>query len=179
MTEEKPKSRLKTRMFCKSVLNFFVECTCAATRCRKGFPCEIFFRLPTLRDRLCPRGCGDALLYLQQAGVFIWSLSDEGSIVQTKLKASGPQLVQPRCRQDRTRYKDSSRFRGRENGDHRGSRPGAGAGLRKNPSLLSILTLLNSSTGTDLGNWEITQYGGEGDVFVTDEEELEFGFGPF
>lgn len=31
--------------------------------------------------------------------------------------------------------------------------------------------------GEDLGDWEITQFGGEGDVFVNDSGHLEFGFG--
>ncbi len=31
--------------------------------------------------------------------------------------------------------------------------------------------------GKDLGDWESTQYGGEGDVFVNEEGNLEFGFG--
>lgn len=36
------------------------------------------------------------------------------------------------------------------------------------------LSLLN---GKDLGEWERTQFGGEGDVFVDEEGNLEFGFG--
>ncbi len=31
--------------------------------------------------------------------------------------------------------------------------------------------------GKDLGNWEVTQYGGEGEVFVNEEGNMEFGFG--
>lgn len=31
--------------------------------------------------------------------------------------------------------------------------------------------------GKDLGAWEVTQYGGEGEVFVDDEGNMEFGFG--
>ncbi|MEM9016638.1 MAG: family 16 glycoside hydrolase [Verrucomicrobiota bacterium] len=36
------------------------------------------------------------------------------------------------------------------------------------------IVLLN---GKDLGQWEVTQFGGEGDVFVDEDGNLEFGFG--
>ncbi|MDF1826245.1 MAG: DUF1080 domain-containing protein [Verrucomicrobiales bacterium] len=36
---------------------------------------------------------------------------------------------------------------------------------------------INLLNGKDLGEWEITQFGGEGDVFIDEEKNLELGFG--
>ena len=117
-------------------------------------------------------------------GIFIWSLDEQNRLVQTKLQAVGVEVVTLT----------------RNNPDETGGEPakvseaevaekGKGAGKSDAPAEpevkeveepeipLADREMVELFDGKELGLWEVTQYGGEGDVFVTEEGELEFGFG--
>ena len=109
-------------------------------------------------------------------GVFIWSLDENRKIVQSKLKADGPQLVKPAGEKSEPVHEEEAEVSDvplitevvvAENKDGENNKPEA-------PREPKVVSLFN---GKDLGKWEITQYGGEGEVFVTENGELEFGFG--
>lgn len=119
-------------------------------------------------------------------GVFIWSIAN-GSIEKSRLKAEGPVLVRPQAEEKAelaTIEEDTAESDGEVDGetDRTGStqetvaeateeKPGEETEPPADPNVIPLFN------GKDLENWQITQYGGEGDVFVTEEGELEFGFG--
>lgn len=107
----------------------------------------------------------------KKPGVFIWSVVD-GKIVESKIKKSGPKLMRPASEDGKEEVSDES---GNETkvAEVEGT-AAAPAEKEAPPADPNIISLFD---GKELGNWKITQYGGEGDVFVTDDAELEFGFG--
>lgn len=115
-------------------------------------------------------------------GVFIWSIVD-GTIEKSRLKAEGPVLVQPEpeAKSEPATIEEDSTATDEETKDV--AAPENTAANTSNetpgeetepPADPNVIPLFN---GKDLENWQVTQYGGEGDVFVTEEGELEFGFG--
>lgn len=115
-------------------------------------------------------------------GIFIWSIAD-GSIAKSRLKAEGPVLVQSQAvvkAEPATIEEDSAKTDGVTEAAETSEVTASEATGEKSgeetepPAEPNVIPLFN---GKDLENWQITQYGGEGDVFVTEDGELEFGFG--
>ncbi len=125
----------------------------------------------------------------KKPGLFIWSISD-GAVVESKLKPE-PKLV-PRSQQPAPQIEMSeiesdslAQSQGTatsepprsataldyETIDLDSSATGSDGTTDANPAEISLFD------GKELGKWQITQYGGEGDVFITEEGDLEFGFG--
>ena len=102
-------------------------------------------------------------------GIFVWSLqkdveSGATSLARTTLIAAGSNVESAADTVEAE--KESS-----EEVLEAEPAPEAIASAEAEPSVISLFN------GEDLGDWEITQFGGEGDVFVDEEKNLEFGFG--
>ncbi len=107
-------------------------------------------------------------------GVYIWSLNEQNRITQTKLKAVGPVLAIPPAPENPKVGKQIE--------------PAPPVVDEKKPEVPVVETkvlpeppkdpnIISLFDGKDLGKWESTQYGGEGEVFVNEEGDLEFGAG--
>lgn len=103
----------------------------------------------------------------QKAGVFVWSMEEDPDLGSSKIVRTviGSSTLTP----ENTRIPEET-----ESSDETGSETPetsvAEAPARK-PNEFSLFN------GEDLGSWEVTQFGGEGDVFVNEDGDLEFGFG--
>lgn len=105
-------------------------------------------------------------------GIFIWSQNESGGFSQTTLKAEGPTLVKPAGEE---KQKIENPVEKAEPEEKAPPAPEVAADPEPQAEVdPNVIPLFN---GKDLGNWEITQYGGEGEVIVNEEGELEFGFG--
>lgn len=102
-------------------------------------------------------------------GIFVWSLQKDAesgatTLARTTLIAAGSE-VETASEAVETEGKAGEEVL------EAAPAPEAIATADAEPSEISLFN------GTGLGDWEITQFGGEGDVFVDEEKNLEFGFG--
>lgn len=102
-------------------------------------------------------------------GIFVWSLqkdpeSGASSIARTTLTAEVAEVES----KNETPDEESGNA---EEVLEEAPAPEAIASEEAGPDEISLLN------GEDLGDWEITQFGGEGEVFIDEEKNLEFGFG--
>ncbi len=124
-----------------------------------------------------------------QLGIYIWSVDADRGLVQTKLERRGVEVVsvpmamadppQKTLSDEGAEKKPTVGEMGRENAEPEVSAEEEvpeekSAESEAPPSDPDRIVLFD---GKELGAWEITRYGGEGDVFVTADGELEFGFG--
>lgn len=129
---------------------------------------------------------GAAMHYFMfhKPGLFIWSM-DRGAIVQTKLKVAGsatlagtvaPQAPAPKVKtpEPATAAEPApapASESAKAAAENQPAAPAPAAAPKEEPKVIPLFN------GKDLTNWKITQYGGEGEVSVTEMGEMEFGFG--
>ncbi len=102
-------------------------------------------------------------------GIFVWSLqkdSDDGSM-QIARTTIAPATVEPESEAETAETETELS----EEALEPAPAPEAISAEVEDESEISLFN------GKDLGEWESTQFGGEGDVFVDEEGNLEFGFG--
>jgi hypothetical protein len=107
----------------------------------------------------------------QQPGVFVWSLREDADSGKTafsrttltvaSLEPAAPAAEAPKTEPAKEAPVEPSK-----------SEPAKEAAAA--PKQVDEITLFDSK---DLGKWKKTPYGGEGDVFVNEDGNLEFGFG--
>jgi len=107
----------------------------------------------------------------QQPGVFVWSLrenADSGKTAfsRTTLTVASSAPAAPAAEAPKTEPAKEAPV---EPGKSEPAKEAAAA-----PKQVDEITLFDSK---DLGKWKKTPYGGEGDVFVNEDGNLEFGFG--
>lgn len=115
-------------------------------------------------------GVGTHYAMYQKPGFYIWSMNPAGGFSQTKLKAEGPTLVKP---VEEVKPKVELEADAPIAEAEKEAAP-AEEVKPEPPADPNVIPLFD---GKELGNWQVTQYGGEGEVFVTEEGEMEFGFG--
>ncbi|MEM9282229.1 MAG: family 16 glycoside hydrolase [Verrucomicrobiota bacterium] len=126
-----------------------------------------------------------AALY-HKPGVFIWSIQSSGegnqkSIGRTTLPLDLPAPVAGSGDESLTELPAENLTSVADSSDQEASsdayplETGDEAAAQEEPEASpDVISLFN---GEDLENWEITNFGGEGDVFVNQDGNLEFGFG--
>lgn len=111
-------------------------------------------------------GFGVHYLMYDRFGLFIWTV-ENGAVTQTKLDVAGPTVSghQPTNSDEKARIVDDT-----------GVSPIKGKTSKANPKVKNpnLHSLFN---GKNLDNWEATQFGGEGEVYVNDDGDLEFEYG--
>ena len=119
-----------------------------------------------------------------QPGLFIWSLVDGKKIVQTKLETNGFGLFAapepPKTEEKKPENKEKKKEEPKKIEEPLPDPVKDEEKEEKEPEKVeppvdpNVFQLFD---GKDLGKWEVTQFGGEGEVFVTEDGELELGFG--
>lgn len=107
----------------------------------------------------------------QQPGVFVWSLREDvdtgkSAFARTTLKVASSESAAPAAEAPKA---EPAKEAPAEPAKTEPAREAAAA--PKNADEISLFD------GKDLGKWQKTAFGGEGDVFVDEEGNLEFGFG--
>lgn len=107
----------------------------------------------------------------QQPGVFVWSLREDAdsgktAFSRTTLTVASSEPAAPAAEAPKTGPAKEAPV---EPGKSEPAKEAAAA-----PKQVDEITLFDSK---DLGKWKKTPYGGEGDVFVNEDGNLEFGFG--
>jgi len=107
----------------------------------------------------------------QQPGVFVWSLREDAdsgktAFSRTTLTVASSEPAAPAAEAPKTGPAKEAPV---EPGKSEPAKEAAAA-----PKQVDEITLFD---GKDLGKWKKTPYGGEGDVFVNEDGNLEFGFG--
>jgi len=107
----------------------------------------------------------------QQPGVFVWSLREDAdsgktAFSRTTLTVASSEPAAPAAEAPKTEPAKEAPV---EPGKSEPAKEAAAA-----PKQVDEITLFDSK---DLGKWKKTPYGGEGDVFVNEDGNLEFGFG--
>jgi hypothetical protein len=107
----------------------------------------------------------------QQPGVFVWSLREDAdsgktAFSRTTLTVASSAPAAPAAEAPKTEPAKEAPV---EPGKSEPAKEAAAA-----PKQVDEITLFDSK---DLGKWKKTPYGGEGDVFVNEDGNLEFGFG--
>jgi len=107
----------------------------------------------------------------QQPGVFVWSLREDAdsgktAFSRTTLTVASSAPAAPAAEAPKTAPAKEAPV---EPGKSEPAKEAAAA-----PKQVDEITLFDSK---DLGKWKKTPYGGEGDVFVNEDGNLEFGFG--
>jgi hypothetical protein len=110
-----------------------------------------------------------------KGGIFVWFVNDDAAsgesfLERTTLEAAfgDAQLFEKDLPAEPLEKKDKKE----EKGGHAAGKEEVDLDKVKKKS--AEISLFN---GKDLGKWKKTQFGGEGDVFVTEDGEMEFGFG--
>lgn len=115
-----------------------------------------------------------------KTGIFVWSWNEnpetgEGAIERTKLWPLPVEVVDPNPVSESSEaavVKDAAQAEKKDEGAQAAAKAEKPAAKEKEePSGISLLN------GKDLGDWKKTQFGGEGDVFLDEKGNLEFGFG--
>lgn len=104
-------------------------------------------------------------------GIFVWSLSEDHAtgktvIVRTTVEVAGTDAPAP-----------VSEAAGAPASEELESAPAPEPGASPDPGKGRNPNEFPLFNGKDLGSWQKTQFGGEGDVFVNEAGNLEFGFG--
>lgn len=121
-------------------------------------------------------GFGTHFIFFDKPGMFVWSLEPGKGIVKTKIKKVGPTLLKPASDSpEKAQIKDDSG----ENDDATVTETTTEdtipeVVLPPKPKDPNVIELFN---GKDLGKWEVTQFGGEGEVFITETNELVLDMG--
>ncbi|MDH4409901.1 MAG: DUF1080 domain-containing protein [Verrucomicrobiales bacterium] len=107
----------------------------------------------------------------QQPGVFVWSLREDAdsgktAFSRTTLTVASSEPAAPAAEAPKTEPAKEAPVEPSK------SEPAKEAAAA--PKQVDEITLFDSK---DLGKWKKTPYGGEGDVFVNEDGNLEFGFG--
>lgn len=107
----------------------------------------------------------------QQPGVFVWSLREDAdsgktAFSRTTLTVASLEPAAPAAEAPKTEPAKEAPVEPNK------SEPAKEAAAA--PKQVDEITLFDSK---DLGKWKKTPYGGEGDVFVNEDGNLEFGFG--
>ena len=107
----------------------------------------------------------------QQPGVFVWSLREDAdsgktAFSRTTLTVASLEPAAPAAEAPKTEPAKEAPVQPNK------SEPAKEAAAA--PKQVDEITLFDSK---DLGKWKKTPYGGEGDVFVNEDGNLEFGFG--
>jgi hypothetical protein len=107
----------------------------------------------------------------QQPGVFVWSLREDAdtgrsAFARTTLTVASSESAEPAAEAPKT---EPAKEAPAEPAKTEPAREAAAA--PKNADEISLFD------GKELGKWQKTAFGGEGDVFVDEEGNLEFGFG--
>lgn len=116
-------------------------------------------------------GVGVHYMIYDKPGLFMWSLNENKAVVKTKIKPDGVTLVEAKDGEDKLVKIDETPIDAPE------STKGAEPEKPVEPAPPADPNVISLFNGKDLGKWEKTQFGGEGDVFITEDGELEFDFG--
>ncbi len=112
-------------------------------------------------------GVGIHYALYSKPGVFVWSCQKDAStgeheFTRTTVAFESPADEKASAKEEKTPEKESASSN---------KKAPAKAAKPKDPNLVALFN------GKDLGEWQKTQFGGEGDVFVNEDGNLEFDFG--
>ncbi len=120
----------------------------------------------------------------EKAGIFIWSFSENPATGTQEFRRTVflPEISESRLfgaevKADETKAANKSQPEVAVEAEPKGegeAQPKAEKPEKAPEEPAKKVALFN---GKDLGDWEKTQFGGEGDVFVNEDKNLEFGFG--
>lgn len=104
-------------------------------------------------------------------GVFVWSVQSDGDggsgVARTSLEVAPVEVAEEEQVSSAAMSESEPGDSVQEDSGSESEQPAAAA----DPNTISLFN------GKDLGDWKKTQFGGEGDVFVNEENNLEVGFG--
>lgn len=110
-----------------------------------------------------------------KAGIFVWSVNEDASAGESVLERTtlepAPVSDVPASEPEAKPLENKEKKPAEAHAADPSAKKNPAGEEKEEPAEISLFN------GKDLGDWEKTQFGGEGDVFVTEDGELEFGFG--